>query len=103
MLSLTNHFNAWVGLVMNETVFQRMPADQRALLQEEALVYGNDLTKRTIAANDELLKKFQEAGVTIVRDVDIPAMTRQTASVYKTIPNWSPGLHEMVRGILTSS
>jgi tripartite ATP-independent transporter DctP family solute receptor len=102
-LSLTTHFNAWVGLVMNEQVFQRLPADQRALLQEEALNYGNDLTRRTVAANDDYLKRFQEAGVTVVRDVDIPAMTRQTASVYKAIPNWSPGLHERVRGILTAS
>lgn len=102
VLSLTNHFNAWVGLVMNEQVFQRLPQDLRALLSEEAGKMGEDLTRRTLAANDDLLRRFEGANIQIVRDVDIPAMARATASVYSSVPNWSPGLYQRVRGLLTA-
>jgi tripartite ATP-independent transporter DctP family solute receptor len=102
VLSLTNHFNAWVGLVMNEQVFRRLPEASQSLLVEEAINYGNDLTQRTMASAKELEGRFEAAGVQIVRDIDIKAMAEATASVYSAIPGWSQGLYQRVRGILTS-
>jgi TRAP-type C4-dicarboxylate transport system substrate-binding protein len=102
VLSLTNHFNAWIGLVMNEQVFQRLPQEVRTLLAEESTKFGDDLTRRTLAANDEYLGRFASANIQVVRDVDLAAMARATASVYNSVPNWSQGLYQRVRNILSA-
>lgn len=103
VISLTNHFNAWIGLVMNEQVYRRLPADVQTMLVEEGAKMGDHLTQLTIAANDDLIRRFEAAGIQIVRDIDIPAMTRATERVYSAIPGWSPGLYDRVRAILAAA
>jgi len=55
-----------------------------------------EMTRLTLASQDEYLAKFKAAGVTIVNDVDIPAFQKATASVYTAFPKWTPGLRETV-------
>jgi TRAP-type C4-dicarboxylate transport system substrate-binding protein len=58
------------------------------------------MTEKTLAVQAELAKRFQDAGVTIVSDVNLDALQKATESVYSAIPNWSPGLHGRVKQIL---
>jgi len=102
VISLTSHFLSWVGWIINERVWQRIPADLRPMVQEEAIAAGDFMTERTLAAQAELTKRFQDAGLTIVSDVNLDALQKATESVYSAIPGWSPGLHGRVKQILTS-
>ena len=60
------------------------------------------MTTRTLEIDNEYIKRFQDAGVTVVRDLDYAALQKATESVYSAIPNWTPGLHARVKQILTS-
>jgi TRAP-type C4-dicarboxylate transport system substrate-binding protein len=60
------------------------------------------MTDKTLAVQAELTKRFQDAGVTIVSDVNLDALQKATESVYSAIPGWTPGLHNRVKQILTS-
>jgi TRAP-type C4-dicarboxylate transport system substrate-binding protein len=100
VVSLTGHFLSWVGWVVNERVWQRIPADMRTIIQEESLAAGDFMTERTLAVQADLVKKFQEAGLTIVSDLNMDALQKATESVYAAIPNWTPGLHATVKKIL---
>ena len=81
----------------------RLPQDVQTMLIEEAAKMGDHLTELTLAANDDLIRRFEAANIQVVRDIDIPAMARATQSVYSAIPGWSPGLYERVRAILAAS
>jgi tripartite ATP-independent transporter DctP family solute receptor len=102
VISLTGHFLSWVGWVINERVWQRIPAELRPMVQEECIAAGDFMTEKTLAVQAELAKRFQDAGVTIVSDVNLDALQKATESVYSAIPNWSPGLHGRVKQILAS-
>ncbi|MEO7007576.1 MAG: hypothetical protein ABI156_00375, partial [Caldimonas sp.] len=73
-----------------------LPKDVQQIMLEEGQKAGAEMTRLTLASQDEYIKKFKAAGVTIVDDVDIPAFQKATASVYKAFPKWTPGLRETV-------
>jgi len=96
VISLTGHFTAFVMWPINTAFFNKLPKDVQQILLEEGQRAGVEMTRLTLASQDEYLAKFKGAGVTIVSDVDIPAFQKATASVYKAFPKWTPGLRETV-------
>lgn len=96
VISLTGHFTAFVMWPINASFFNKLPKDVQQVLMEEGRKAGAEMTRLTLASQDEYVNKFKAAGVTIVSDVDIPAFQKATASVYKAFPKWTPGLRETV-------
>jgi TRAP-type C4-dicarboxylate transport system substrate-binding protein len=92
--------DTWIGWCVHERVWQRIPADMRAIIQEASLAAGGFMTERTQSVQAELVRKFQEAGLTIVSDLNMDALQKATEVVYSAIPNWTPGLHATVKQIL---
>jgi tripartite ATP-independent transporter DctP family solute receptor len=99
-ISLTGHFTAFVMWPINAGFFNKLPKDVQQILLEEGDRAGKEMTRLTLASQQEYLAKFKAAGVTIVNDVDIPAFQKATASVYKAFPKWTPGLRETVLSTL---
>jgi TRAP-type transport system periplasmic protein len=95
-ISMTGHFTAFVMWPINSGFFNKLPKDVQQVLLEEGAKAGKEMTRLTLASQEEYVGKFKAAGVTIVNDVDIPAFQKATASVYKVFPKWSPGLRETV-------
>jgi tripartite ATP-independent transporter DctP family solute receptor len=96
VISLTGHFTAFVMWPINSAFFNKLPKDVQQILLEEGRKAGVEMTRLTLASQDEYLAKFKAAGVTIVNDVDIDAFKKATAKVYKAFPKWTPGLRETV-------
>jgi tripartite ATP-independent transporter DctP family solute receptor len=99
-ISLTGHFTAFLGLVMNETIFQSLEPDLQQILIEESEKAGDAMTSMTLANDAKLLEQLQGEGVTVVSEVDIPAFRAATAKVYGAFPDWTPGVYEGIRAIL---
>ncbi len=95
-ISLTGHFTAFVMWPINAAFFNKLPKDIQQVLLEEGQKAGAEMTRLTLASQDDYIAKFKAAGVTIVSDVDIPAFQKATASVYTAFPKWTPGLRETV-------
>jgi TRAP-type transport system periplasmic protein len=100
VISLTGHFSQFVSLVMNNDVFNRLPKELQSLLLSEGQQYGEELTRLTLASQQDYIAKFKAAGVTIVEDVDRAAFRQMTASVYKAFPKWTAGTYENVAAAL---
>jgi len=96
VISMTGHFTAFVMWPINATFFHNLPKDVQQILLEEGKKAGAEMTRLTLASQDEYIAKFKAAGVTIVDDVDIDAFKKATAKVYKAFPKWTPGLRETV-------
>jgi len=96
VISMTGHFTAFVMWPINATFFNGLPKDVQQVLLEEGAKAGVEMTRLTLASQDDYVAKFKAAGVTFVTDVDIPAFQKATASVYTVFPKWTPGLRETV-------
>jgi len=96
VLSLNGHFTAFVMWPINADFFHRLPKDVQQILLEEGEKAGKEMTRLTLASQDDYIAKFKAAGVTVVTDVDIPAFQKATAPAYKAFPKWTPGLRETV-------
>lgn len=99
-ISLTGHFKAFVGLMINADYFASMPQDIQEIMSEEALAAGTYMTDLMLNSREDWITKLEGEGVTFVRDVDVPAFQAKTAIVYSKFPDWSDGLYENVRAIL---
>ena len=96
VISLTGHFTAFVTWPINASYFNKLPTDIQTVLLEEGAKAGAEMTRLTLASQDDYIAKFKGAGVTFVSDVDVPAFQKATASVYTAFPKWTPGLRETV-------
>ncbi len=96
VISMTGHFTAFVMWPINTAFFNKLPKDVQQVLLEEGRKAGTEMTRLTLASQDEYMAKFKAAGVTFVSDVDVPAFQKATASVYTAFPKWTPGLRETV-------
>ncbi len=95
-ISMTGHFTAFVMWPINAAYFNKLPKDVQQVLLEEGKKAGNEMTRLTLAGQDDYVAKFKAAGTTFVTDVDVPAFQKATASVYTAFPKWTPGLREAV-------
>lgn len=99
-ISMTNHFTAFTGPIINEDVFNSMPEDLQQILLDAAVEAGDYMAKTVTDAQGELRTNLEAEGVTFVDDVDYPAFREATAVVYDQFPDWSPDLYKNVRAIL---
>jgi len=96
VLSLNGHFTAFVMWPINASFFNKLPKDVQTILLEEGEKAGKEMTRLTLASQEDYIEKFKAAGVTVVDDVDIDAFKAATVGVYQAFPKWTPGLRETV-------
>lgn len=99
-ISMTGHFTAFTGPIINEDLYQSMPEDLRAILTDAAVEAGNYMADLVNAQQGEFRANLEAQGVTFVDDVDVDAFREATASVYQAFPDWSEGLHDRIRALL---
>lgn len=100
VISMTGHFKAFTGLIMNAKTFASLPEDIQKILKEEAVSAGKYMTDLMLNSNEEWVAKLKTEGVTFNNDVDLDAFAKVTAKVYDQFPDWTPGLYGKLRQIL---
>lgn len=82
-VNITSHFYGVNGLVMSSKVFDSLDADLQELLLDEAKKFAQYSTEMTVAEEEELLKKMEEEGTIVNRDVDVEAMKEAAQKVFE--------------------
>jgi tripartite ATP-independent transporter DctP family solute receptor len=101
VITLTGHFKAISGFVMGEKFFQSLPANVQAIIEEEGLRAGDELSAITIAKQDEFMTVLKDKGVTFQQG-DAAAFEKATQVVYTKFPQWTPGIFDKVKAALGS-
>lgn len=96
----TGHFNLFTGWITSESVFQSLSEGDQAIMMEEFRRGGQELTQRSIAAEDEIRESFKDAGVTF-HEADVEAYRKATAEFYTSFEEWPEDLYERVRAAAT--
>jgi TRAP-type C4-dicarboxylate transport system substrate-binding protein len=101
-ITLTGHFNLFLGWVMSDAVFQQISEADRAILLEEFRTGGQTLTKTSANLENEIRTQFESQGVTFHK-ADVDAYRKATESFYTSFPNWPQGLYDQVRAAATTN
>jgi TRAP-type C4-dicarboxylate transport system substrate-binding protein len=92
-ITLTGHFNLFLGWITSEKAFQALSEGDRAIIIEEFRRGGQQLTEQSIAQENEIRQEFEAAGVTF-HDPDLEAYRAATASFFEGLPE---GLFDKIR------
>ena len=84
IITKTEHIYLITGIVTSRAWFDKLPADQQAILSEESFAAGKWASEATIASLADYEKKLREKGVTIV-EIDKAPFKAATAGVYQTL------------------
>lgn len=99
-ISMTSHFIAFTGPIINEEVYQSMDAELQEIVNVSAIEAGDFMANLVMQSQEQVRSDLEAAGVTFVDDVDVEAFRAATADVYTKFPGWSDGLYDNVRAIL---
>jgi tripartite ATP-independent transporter DctP family solute receptor len=100
-VTLTGHMIAWDPVIISETFFKALKPDDQKLLLEESSKAAEHMGKLKLEEEAQMVKTYESAGVTVIRDVDREAFRKATQVVYDNYAGWTPGLREKVRGLIT--
>ena len=96
-ITLTGHFNLFLGWVTSDVAFQALSEGDRAIMLEEFRLGGQQLTEQSIALAGEIRAEFEAAGVTF-HDADLEAYRKATSSFFEGMPE---GLFDKIRAAAT--
>ncbi len=102
-VSMTRHFAAFLGIIINANYLDKLPEAQRTILLNEAQASGEWLFKTTLEKEATVTADLQKQGVKIVDVTNVEALQKATAPVYAGFTSWTPGLLDRVRAILKGS
>ena len=83
-ITKTEHIYLITGLVTSRGWFDKLPADQQAILREESFAAGKFASEKTIESLADYEKRLKERGVTIA-EIDKTPFRTATAGVYQTL------------------
>lgn len=92
-ITLTGHFNLFLGWVTSEQVMKSLSKEDYAILVEEFRRGGRELSQQSIALESSIRSDFEAAGVTF-HDADITAYRQATAGFWDA---WPDGFYEELR------
>jgi tripartite ATP-independent transporter DctP family solute receptor len=84
VITKTEHIYLITGIVTSRTWFDKLPADQQAVLLEESVAAGKWASEKTIESLADYEKKLREKGVSVV-EIDKTPFKNATAGVYATL------------------
>lgn len=100
-VTLTGHMIAWDPVIISETFFKSLKPEDQKLLMEESSKAADEMTRLKLEEETRMVKMYENAGVTVIKDIDREAFRKATQGVYDKQAGWTPGLREKVRGLIT--
>lgn len=84
---------------MSTEIWNKISAEDQAIIVEEFSEGGKEFSEQSLAANADFIAKMEEAGVTIVypSDADKTAMSAASAKSFEAFPELSDGLLERIQ------
>ena len=99
-ITLTSHFNLFIGWVMSEEVYQSLGEEDQAILMEEFRKGGQELTAKAESLQAEIRKDFEAEGVQF-HEPDLGAFRQATSGFWSGFPDWPEGLYDDIRAAAT--
>ena len=99
-ITLTGHFNLFIGWVMSEEVFRSLSEEDQTILMEQFRSGGRELTAKSEALQRDIRAEFESQGVQF-HEADLDAYREATSSFWTSFPDWPDGLYGDIRAAAT--
>jgi len=98
VITLTGHFKAVTGKVINEKFFKSLPAEYQTILTEEIIRGGEQMSKMTVDGQQGFVDKLKANGVTFV-EPDLAAYQAKAKAFYdqKLHPKWPADMWDILQ------
>lgn len=98
VITLTGHFKAVTGKVINEKFFKSMPKEYQKIISEEIIRGGKEMSAMTVNGQQKFIDKLKAKGVTFV-EPDLGAYQAKAKGFYdqKLHPKWSPDMWDKLQ------
>lgn len=96
-VSLSGHVYSPSYVVVSESFWQKLPADQRQVIERIAVEVGDFCRAAGDRLDKELLEKMVAGGTSKVNEVDKEAFIRASAAIYQEFGKEVPGGAELVK------
>jgi len=98
VITLTGHFKAITGQVINEKFMKSMPEEFQKIISEEIISGGEKMSAMTVNGQQEFMDKLKASGVTFV-EPDLEAYQAVAKGFYtqELHPKWSPDMWDKLQ------
>jgi len=98
VITLTGHFKAVTGKVINEKFFKSLPAEYQTILTEEIIRGGEEMSRMTVEGQQGFMDKLKANGVTFV-EPDLAAYQAKAKAFYdqKLHPKWPADMWDILQ------
>lgn len=103
VVSRTSHQIMYTTWVTSSHLFATLPPDLQSILLEEGRRSAENLTKATVAQDEQFADQLRKAGTQIISDVDIAAFQKASSGVYQSLPNLTPGFVDKARAAMAGN
>jgi tripartite ATP-independent transporter DctP family solute receptor len=101
-ISITNHKYECKNMIFSLSTWNKLPTEVQELLQEAAVIYGNEHRQAIVDSADQMLSELEAAGMQVSRP-DTTAFQEATASVYQDFyaqNDWAEDLVTRMQAII---
>ena len=101
VITLTGHFKAVTGKVINEKFFKSLPDAYQKVLTEEIIRGGEKMSGMTVDGQKGFMDKLEAKGVSFV-EPDLDAYQAKARAFYdqKLHPKWPPDMWEKLQAAI---
>ncbi len=98
VITLTGHFKAITGQVINEKFLKSMPEEYQQIISEEIIRGGEKMSEMTVNGQQEFIEKLTAAGVSFV-EPDLDAYQAKAKGFYdqNLHPKWPPDMWDKLQ------
>ena len=98
----TNHIMDLSPIVTSASLFNSLSEENQQIFQEEADKACDYMSQASIASYADGIEELRADGMTIISDVDREAFAERAGAIAAAFPEWSEGLYERARAIITA-
>jgi len=98
-VALTNHFLGTCGVYISIDVWNEIPEEYRAIVQEEFTAEAANMVSLLKASHADVVTQLEAEGV-VFNEVDKEAFTEATRSLYETLPGLTLDIYDEIQAEL---
>ena len=99
----TNHILDLSPVVMSASLFASLSPEHQAIVEEEADRMCASMSTTALEGYEAGVKTLSERGMTVISDLDRSKFAERAGGIAASFPEWSDGLYERARAIITGN
>lgn len=99
----TNHILDLSPVVISASLFNGLSQEHQMVVQEEADNACNAMSEAALSGYEAGIQELKDKGMTVISDIDKSQFADRAGGIAEAFPEWSDGLYDRARAIITAN